>query len=715
MSYIEVGNELEKDFLRESKSSLAHNELIVKSRIEHYQHEIETMSENYFISLIGKESTNKIDNKNANVYMLSMANAHKDLMQVRYISNEGDELIRVNRNLLGQNPYIVSSKELQNKKERYYFKTLSSMPENSVWFSEIDLNEEHGKVEVPYAPTLRIGRPVFIRGERKGMIVINIFIDVLLKNLQRSETYSLYLTDDTGEFIIHPQDEYSWSKYLKNGYSLDNEFPLISTTILTSDSYANENIFSKSLEFGQSQKYYLIAKLNPKTLEARKVELIKKFLLISLIVFIILFPFGLILVRNFEHLSARLSAVIDSLGDGIFILNKDAKASYINNEGTHILEYSASEILGQNMHQLLSHGDEHGVYIAQEHCPIQNVNKPRQQFRSDENSFTTKSGKVINVEFTTTPFFVNDNYEGSITVFHDITHRKRMEKELTEFSRIIEQIDDIVAITNLAGDLTYVNKAFCKFTGYSEEEALGENPRLYSSGKHSQAEMKELWATILSGKVYRGIIINQKKNGEDYYEEKMITPLLDEFGEISSFVSTGKDITQRVEMELKMEALASTDFLTGLYNRFKFEEFYTIETKRSARYNEPLSLIMFDIDYFKKINDVFGHDIGDSVLKELSALVRSGLRESDILARWGGEEFMLLTPAINLESAFRLAEKLRHAIEGFNFTEVRNVTCSLGVIEIQKNEESDSAYKRVDTALYAAKESGRNRTVKGKA
>ena len=713
MSYIEVGNELEKDFIRESKGTLEHNELIVKSRIEHYEHEIETMTANPFIRLFGRKGSNTIDKENAKTYMQSMAGAHKDLMQVRYISNEGDELIRINRNLLGQEPYIVSSTQLQNKNDRYYFKVLSTMPENSVWFSEIDLNEEHGKVEVPHLPTLRIGRPVFIDGTRKGMIVINIFVDVLLKKLQTSDAYSLYLTDTRGEFLIHPQSQYSWSKYLKTGYSLVNEFPLIASTILTSESYTNEYIFTKSLEFGQSQKYYLIAKLNPEILELKKVELIKKFLLISLIIFIILFPFGLILIRNFEHLSSRLSAVIDSLGDGIFILDKNAKASYINNEGTHLLEYSASEILGQNMHKLLRHGDEHGKYILDKHCPIQNVNKTRQQFRSDENSFTTKSGKMMNVEFTTTPFFVDKKYEGSITIFHDITHRKSMEKELTEFSKIIDQIDDIVTITNLAGDLTYVNKAFCKFTGYSEEEALGQNPRLYKSGKHSQAEMKELWVTILSGNVYRGIIINKKKNGDDYYEEKTITPLLDEFGEISSFVSTGKDITQRIEMELKMEALASTDFLTGLYNRFKFEEFYTIETKRTARYSEPLSLIMFDIDHFKKINDVYGHDVGDSVLKELSALVRSHVRESDVVARWGGEEFMLLTPAINLESAFSLAEKLRHAIEGFNFTKVNNITCSLGVIEIQTNEESDSAYIRVDKALYEAKESGRNKTVKG--
>jgi len=324
----------------------------------------------------------------------------------------------------------------------------------------------------------------------------------------------------------------------------------------------------------------------------------------------------------------------------------------------------------------------------------------------------TKSGRQINVEYTTTPFFINNHFEGSITIFRDITQRKMVEKEIEKLSKVIDQIDDLVTITDPKGYLTYVNKAFCKFTGYSREEVLGETPRVYKSDKHSIEEIEELWETILVGEVYRGVIINKKKNGELFYEEKTITPLMNEKGDISSFVSTGKDITNRVEMEGELEKLATTDHLTGLLNRFKFEEMFTNEMFRSRRYNSPLSLIMFDIDHFKKINDTFGHDVGDSVLKEISELVSSNIRESDILARWGGEEFMLLTPQVDLDSAYELAEKLRNSVSELEFYKVGEVKCSLGVVQLNEGEDLVSLCKRVDMAMYKAKESGRNKTVK---
>ena len=270
----------------------------------------------------------------------------------------------------------------------------------------------------------------------------------------------------------------------------------------------------------------------------------------------------------------------------------------------------------------------------------------------------------------------------------------------------------MVAITDPKGVITYVNEAFCKFTGYTREEAIGEKPSLYKSGKHSALEIEEIWDTILGGNAYHGVIINKKKNGELYYEQKTITPLTDDRGTIVSFVSTGKDITSRIEMESTLEKLATTDYLTGLFNRFKFEEIYTKESIRSRRYKAPLSLIMFDIDHFKKINDTFGHDVGDSVLKELSTLIQSQIRESDVLARWGGEEFMLLTPETSLESAYELAEKLRKKVEAYDFIKAGNVNCSLGVAKLDKDESFDSICRRVDGALYEAKEGGRNQTIK---
>ncbi len=714
ISYFEQRGEVEKDFINDSKKTLIFNELFMKDRIFHYQRELETLAKSPFISSILQNHQDSYQKQMelGRAYFLDLAKAHPNMMQVRYISNDGNEVIRVDRKDIGDEPKLVPSLKLQNKKDRYYYKQLLAVEEGLVWYSQIDLNIEHEKIQVPYQPTLRIGTPVFVDKERQGMIVINIFIQALFEKLQGSKNYQLYLCDDQGDFLLHPNSRYHWTKYLNTDYTLFDEFPKIASKIIGSPSSLHKGVFTKELYFGQSEKYYLIAQLNKELLDDEKKDLIKTSLLIGIFVMFITFPFGLIIIRQIEHLSSRLSAIIDSLGDGIFILDKDERTTYVNNKTVELSGYSVNELLHEKTHQLLQHGDADGKYIEADNCPIHNVNKTQQKYHEDNNTFVTKSGKLINIEYTTTPFSVNNKYEGSITLFRDITQRKLVEKELEKLSKVIEQIDDIVTITDPRGYITYVNKAFCKFTGYSTEEALGSTPRLYKSDKHTTAEIKALWDIILDGRVYRGIIINKKKNGELYYEEKTITPLMDERGDITSFVSTGKDITERVEMEIKLEELASTDYLTGLKNRFKFEELFNEELIRSNRYKTSLSLIMFDIDYFKKINDTFGHDIGDSALKEISRLVESHIRQSDVLARWGGEEFMVLTPEVDLDSVFALAEKLREAISDFKFSEIGHMTCSFGVSQLHENENFTSLCQRVDTALYQAKESGRNRTSK---
>lgn len=714
ISYIQLGKEIEKDFAQDSKKTLLFNESIIKNRISHYQREIETLAESPFIATFASRyrSGDKQLIQTNNEYLIDLAKAHDDMMQIRYICNSGNEIVRVDRQGFGDELKLIPADELQNKKHRYYFKELSKMPQGSVWYSDIDLNIEHGKIQVPYQPTLRIGVPVFVKGERRGMIIVNIFMKILLEKLQTSQNYQLYLTDTQGNFLLHTNPKYNWSLYLGKEHTFFDEFPNIAPQVIGRTSFANKYIFSKELSFKNSSKYYMIAKLNAGMIKQVKNNLIKQFVLIGFVVMFIGFPFGVLIAHQFEHLSSRLYAIIDSLGDGIFILNKEKNTTYINNKALEILEYSAHEIIGHKSHKRLQHSDSDGKYIEEEHCPINNINITKQQVHSEDNIFVSKSGRRINVEFTATPFFVNNKFEGSITIFRDITQKKLLEVEIKKLSKAIEQIDDLVVITDRNGVITYVNRAFCNFTGYSREEAIGETPSLYKSSKHTASEIKELWDTILDSKVYRAVIINKKKNGELYYEEKTITPLSDDKGNITSFVSTAKDITERVEMEVKLEKLASTDYLTGLYNRRKFEEIFTTEISRCRRYNEPLSLIMFDIDHFKNINDTFGHDVGDVVLKELSKLIKSHIRQSDALARWGGEEFMLLTPEIDKEAAYLLAEKLRQSVNSFVFAQVGQVSCSLGVVQLLENEDFNSCSLRADKAMYKAKKGGRNRTVK---
>lgn len=181
----------------------------------------------------------------------------------------------------------------------------------------------------------------------------------------------------------------------------------------------------------------------------------------------------------------------------------------------------------------------------------------------------------------------------------------------------------------------------------------------------------------------------------------------DEMGVISYSFNELLAIAEKLIKE--KDYLASTDSLTGVYNRYKFNQLFAAELQRELRYGGKLALIMFDIDDFKRINDVFGHGTGDMVLKEITQLVRDLIRATDVMTRWGGEEFMILVPRDGREAAAALAEKLRGAIEGHHFSGVPKVTASFGVGEYMPGDTMESLCARLDEALYRAKQEGRNR------
>ncbi|OKH52915.1 hypothetical protein NIES2101_12535 [Calothrix sp. HK-06] len=161
----------------------------------------------------------------------------------------------------------------------------------------------------------------------------------------------------------------------------------------------------------------------------------------------------------------------------------------------------------------------------------------------------------------------------------------------------------------------------------------------------------------------------------------------------------------------ELERIASTDTLTGAWNRLYFEEIVSGEIERLLRHNQLLSLLILDIDHFKSINDNYGHPIGDCVLAGLAHLLKENIRTSDVLTRWGGEEFVILTPSTSIAEAYELAERLRLVIAKHSFPEVRNITASFGIAQFETAETLYSCFKRADDALYHAKKSGRNTVV----
>jgi diguanylate cyclase (GGDEF)-like protein len=163
------------------------------------------------------------------------------------------------------------------------------------------------------------------------------------------------------------------------------------------------------------------------------------------------------------------------------------------------------------------------------------------------------------------------------------------------------------------------------------------------------------------------------------------------------------------ELARKMEFQATTDTLTGLFNRLKFNQALAAEIQRSKRYQTGFSLVLFDIDHFKYVNDVHGHQVGDSVLIQISQIVAEQIRTTDLLARWGGEEFVILAAGSDRQMAQQAAEKLRIAIGQFMFAGVGAVTCSFGIAEYVDRDTAETLISRSDSALYQAKRMGRNR------
>jgi len=169
------------------------------------------------------------------------------------------------------------------------------------------------------------------------------------------------------------------------------------------------------------------------------------------------------------------------------------------------------------------------------------------------------------------------------------------------------------------------------------------------------------------------------------------------------------EIYVRTQAEQKLELIATTDSLTLLFNRRKFDELLKYEIDRDRRYKDGLSLIMCDIDYFKKINDEYGHHIGDKILIEFVEIVSKAIRKTDVFARWGGEEFAVLIPGSNAEIALAVAEKIRLVVQASKYTIDKQITASFGVSVLMNMEDEQSFLQRADKALYTAKDNGRNR------
>jgi diguanylate cyclase (GGDEF)-like protein/PAS domain S-box-containing protein len=341
--------------------------------------------------------------------------------------------------------------------------------------------------------------------------------------------------------------------------------------------------------------------------------------------------------------------------------------------------------------------------LLEARAPFQNFLLKRRGVNGEQ-YFNVVSGVPI--------FDANGGFKGYRGTGHDITKRMRADEEMRKLSSAIQQIADSVIITSRDGVIEYVNAAFEQVTGYERGQALGRNASLIKSGLHEPRFYDHMWQRLLSGETFRDVFINRKRNGEMYYEEKTISPLRDGAGEITHFIATGKDITDRMQTQERLHHLAHYDALTDLPNRALFLERLNQALAR-AHWNQRVVAVMFlDLDRFKYINDTLGHDVGDAFLKMLAARLQARLRDGDSVARLGGDEFAVLAEDMaHAEDVALLAAKLLDGLSLPFVVQQRElyVTASIG-ISLYPNDGTSAAalVKNADTAMYRAKDVGKN-------
>ncbi|MEN6461131.1 MAG: diguanylate cyclase [Syntrophomonas sp.] len=310
------------------------------------------------------------------------------------------------------------------------------------------------------------------------------------------------------------------------------------------------------------------------------------------------------------------------------------------------------------------------------------------------------------------------------------SNEKSQLHQFTRYKYIIENIKDVIWELNTDYVFTFVSPNAKDMTDYEPEELVGrkmpdflaEESRNYFSDQVLQYKDKRI-----NGDTEEVILHDVQficKNGLVKWVEVSANLVFEE-GRFAGYIGTTRDITEKKEYECqlnkyiqelkiinaKLEKMATTDILTGAYNRRKFEDDLNLIINKKKKQDIQFSLILFDIDHFKIINDLFGHKIGDLVLQRISELVLGNIRTTDRLFRWGGEEFIIILPEANLESAKIVAGKIRNIIQNEDFGINKRITISLGVGEYIANENTDQIISRLDKVLYQAKRQGRNRVV----
>lgn len=406
----------------------------------------------------------------------------------------------------------------------------------------------------------------------------------------------------------------------------------------------------------------------------------------------------------------RLSAIIEATPDLVSYATPEGRILYVNPGGRRLLGWEDDATLPQTWTT-----DRRPQWAAERVREEAYPTVLREGVWRGETAFIGAGGEEIPVLQT-----LLAHYDGSgevayvSTIARDIRDRKELETALRAAAAreegfansVISTLPGVYYLFDRAGVLHRWNRELERVTGHPGE-TLAQTPviELIASKDRERVEAAIQRVFAEGEATVEADLLTAQGRRTPF----MFTGAAIETADGPLVSGVGLDISRRKAAERKLRRLATHDALTGLFNRRRVDQELDQQVAAAQRYGRPLSVVLFDIDHFKRVNDSHGHEAGDEVLKGLAETATDCTRDSDILSRWGGEEFLLVAPETDLAGAEELAEKLRGRIAERVFPEVGRVTISAGVAQLETDEAADAVVKRADDALYRAKEGGRNR------
>ncbi len=394
-------------------------------------------------------------------------------------------------------------------------------------------------------------------------------------------------------------------------------------------------------------------------------------------------------------------SLIEQASDGIMTIDQDGYILDVNTAACEMFGYTPDELRKLGVDRLVA--DSQQDQLQANYGLVQESEHVVQEWLA-----VAKNGKTFPVEVSA-KVLPNGLVQG---IVRDVSERKKAEAELKMQTSAINAASDQIMITDPAGRIEFVNPSFEKDTGYTRDEVIGRNPRFLSSGRHEPSFYKELWSTISQGNTWRSEIVNKRKNGELYTEEMTVTPVKNERGEFKHYIAIKRDISEKKSYEEKLDRLAHHDALTGLPNRLLFSDRLTQRLAACERDGTSLAVMFCDLDRFKIINDSLGHNYGDILLQEVADRLMLTLRDVDTIARMGGDEFTIIVSDISDERHItHVAQKVLDSLaRPFSVLgQELFVTGSIGVSVYPDNgTDVETLVKNADTAMYMAKDEGRN-------